>query len=178
MKSSIDCIIFFSGKVSNIMFIHQKFILLRVNFQSSAERVASCASCVIELTFGVCCSAWPEKLNMNQLNHLHLIFYRTRVRSLAMLVSDCCLVNLMALNDTNCLMMSQELLKVFLRRKKLCKMVGTLLNQKLLVRTSYILVRCLSVSQPTPLNLGEVIEPRTYCIYRTRVRSLGMLVTN
>ena len=58
MKSSIDCIIFFSGNVSNIIFIHQKFIFLRVNFQSSAQRVASCASysCVIKLTFGVCCS--------------------------------------------------------------------------------------------------------------------------
>ena len=45
--------------------------------------------------------------------------YRTRVRSLAMLVSnwltdsltDSCLVNLMAMNVTNCLMMSQQLLK-------------------------------------------------------------------
>ena len=49
-------------------------------------------------------------------------FYRTRVRSLAMLVSDSltdslthsCLVNLMALNDTNCLMMSQQLLTLLM----------------------------------------------------------------
>ena len=115
-----------------------------------------------------------------------LFFYRTRVRSLAMLVSDSlthslthsltdsCLVNLMALNDTNCLMMSQQLLKVFLRRKKLCKMVGTLLNQKFLVRTSYVLVICLSVSQPTPLNLGELIEPRTYCVWYSIVLKYGI----
>ena len=50
--------------------------------------------------------------------------YRTRARSLVMLVThslpdsltdsltDSCLVNLMAMNDTNCLMMSQQLLKL------------------------------------------------------------------
>ena len=43
-----------------------------------------------------------------------------------------CLVDLVAVNDTNCLMMLQHLLKVFLRRKKLCKMVGILLNHKFL----------------------------------------------
>merc|ERR1712155_313317 len=40
-------------------------------------------------------------------------FYRTRVRSLAMLVTNSvrhsCLVNLMSVNDANCLMMSQQL---------------------------------------------------------------------
>ena len=62
-------------------------------------------------------------------------FYRTRVRSLAMLVSDSlthsltdsCLVNLMAMNVSNCLMMSQQLLKAVtsvLRLKKLCTRVG------------------------------------------------------
>ena len=62
-----------------------------------------------------------------------LYFYRTRVRSLVMLVSDSltnslthsCLVDLLAVNDTNCLMMSQQPLKAvksFLRLKKLCKL--------------------------------------------------------
>ena len=37
--------------------------------------------------------------------------------SLTHWLTDSCLVNFMALNDTNCLMMSQQLLKVFLRRK-------------------------------------------------------------
>ena len=45
--------------------------------------------------------------------HIFLNFYRTRVRSLGMLVTnsltdsltDSCLVDLLAVNDTNCLMM-------------------------------------------------------------------------
>ena len=43
-----------------------------------------------------------------------------------------CLVDLMAVNDANCLMMSQQLLNVCLRHKELCKMLGILLNKKFL----------------------------------------------
>ena len=49
-------------------------------------------------------------------------FYRARVRLLATLVSDSltdsCLVDLMAMNDTNCLMFSQQLLKAVKRLKQ------------------------------------------------------------
>ena len=58
------------------------------------------------------CIFWPEwKVSWH--------FYRTRVRSLAMLATNwltnwlihSCLVNLMLVNDANCLIMSQQLLK-------------------------------------------------------------------
>ena len=48
--------------------------------------------------------------------------------SLTHSLTDCCLVNLMAMNDTNCLMMSQQPLKAvkrFLRLKKLCRLSAT-----------------------------------------------------
>ena len=52
-------------------------------------------------------------------------FYRTRVRSLVVLVSNSlthsCLVNLMALYDPNYLMMSQQLLNVFYDVKSFAK---------------------------------------------------------
>ena len=71
------------------------------------------------------------QLELSHANHFAIFeivvsdhFYWTRVRSLAMLVThsltdsltDSCLVNLMAMNYTNCLMMSQQL---FLRLKNL-----------------------------------------------------------
>ena len=77
------------------------------------------------------CTPRPERLAEGNLDGRGgAYFYRTRVRSLVMLVTDSltdslthsCLV---AVNDTNCLKMSQQPLKAvkgFLRSKKFCKL--------------------------------------------------------
>ena len=48
-------------------------------------------------------------------------------------LTDCCLVNLMALNDANCLMMSQQLLEGFLQKKTALQNGGNTSESKVLM---------------------------------------------
>ena len=81
-------------------------------------------------------------------------------------LTDSRLVNLMALNDTNCLMMSQQLVKVFLRRKKLCKMVGTLLNQKFL-RAGQMLISL--PTHATEIRIIDWAQNLLYLIFMVKI---------
>ena len=82
--------------------------------------------------------------------------YRTRVRSLDMLVSDWLthsltnsyLVNLMDLNDTNCLMMSQQLLKSFSKTEKALQNGGNTSESKV-VSENFLHTGQMLISLPT-----------------------------
>ena len=89
---------------------------------------------------------------------LKVRFYRTRVRSLAMLVThwlpnsltNYCLVNLMSVNDASCLMMSQQLLKAVKRLSTLEMLL--MLMMRIVMATVYCMLG----------SWGLVIKP-TFC---------------
>ena len=83
-------------------YVHPSKVYL-VKSQFSIFCWTCCFVCILRHRVDIWCllQCLAGKVEYESIESSSFDFYRTRVRSLAMLVSDSCLVNLMALNDTN-----------------------------------------------------------------------------